>query len=204
MPFYRLIDVKEAKFCLSEIERSVGQNLTCFRVHDTGHYSHNAPSLTLVLAVEPGNPHLSPHIYGSIFNPRKWWRITTVSVNQIIFAEFLEHICNDIETNPVPGGYDLQCYFLWDNLSVHNTAIVENTLEIRPTNHSFVAIPRPPYQPKYAPIEYIFCEIACRLADMVEEHWTTRELRNAIIQCILHIGRNCKLNRTFRHCLETL
>ena len=130
VPFFRMIDVDEAKFCLSGIEKSTGRALTCFHVRDTGHYSRMAPSLTLILAVEPGNPNLPPHMYGSIYNPRKWWKITCDNVNQIIFADFLEMVCSDIETNPVPGGYDLERIFLWDNLAAHETAIVNNTIEI--------------------------------------------------------------------------
>ena len=202
VPIFRFIDVDEAKFCLQGCESHFGCSLTCVRVRDTGHYKRGAKGMTLILAVEAGNPTLLPHIYGSIQNPRKWWFITINNVNQIVFADFVDTICSDIETNPT-GNDDNERIFLWDNLSAHKTGLVTSTVELRPTRPQFrfTIVPRPPYQPKYAPVEYIFCEIGARLARMVKKNWTLMHLRNAIITCLIQIGRDCKLNRTFRHCL---
>ena len=200
----QFIDFDEAKFCLSGCESRYGKSQTCVRVRDTGHYKKGQQGMTLILAVEPGDPRLPPHVYGSIQNPRKWFMMTTNNVNQIVFADFVNSVLTDIEQNPVPGGFDSVKYLLWDNLSAHTTGLVTATVEIRPTRPEFVfsAIPRPPYQPKYAPVEYIFCEIGARLARMVQPDWTMLHLRNAIETCIIAIGRDCKLNRTFRHCLS--
>ena len=85
VPQYRLMDVDEAKFKLESCESKYGRFLKCIRVRDTGHYKKAASGLNLILAVEPGNLLLPPHVYGSIFNPRKWWIITKENVNQIVF-----------------------------------------------------------------------------------------------------------------------
>ena len=202
VPFYKMIDFDEARFCLSAVESSIGRAVKCVRVRDSGHYSRMSPGLTLILGIEPGNPFLPPHIYGSIYNPRKWWRITSRNVNQVVFADFLDEVCTDIETNPVQDGFDDSRLFLWDNLSAHQTGLITTTIELRPGPISFIAIPRPPYQPKYAPIEYAFCEISCLLSGMIRSDWGLIDLRNAMIDCIIRIGRDCKFNRTFRHCLD--
>ena len=201
IPLRRYIDVDEAGFTLTSCEPKYGKALSCVRVRDTAHYKKGQKGLTLVLAVEPGNPALPPHVYGSIHNPRKWWMITVNNVNQVVFADFIDSILTDIEQNPVAG--DEERILLWDNLSAHHTGLVTATVELRPTRpqFQFIIIPRPPYQPKYAPIEYIFCEIGGRLATMVQSNWTLLNLRMAIETCIVQIGRDCKLNRTFRHCL---
>ena len=204
IPFFRLIDIDEAKFCLSGIESKYGRSLTCVRVRDTAHYKRMSRGITLILAVEPGNPHLPAHIYGSIQNPRKWWQLTVDNVNQVVFADFVDVICTDIEQNPIPGNYDNERVLMWDNLSAHATGLVQQTVELRPTRpeQKFTIVPRPPYRPMFAPVEYMFCEVASRLSRMVKKNWTIVDLRCGIVDCLIDIGRNCKLNRTFRHCLD--
>ena len=93
---------------------------------------------------------------------------------------------------------------MWDNLSAHHTGLVTATVEMRASRpqFKFTIVARPPYQPKHAPIEYIFCEISTRLSTMIQPNWTLVDLRLAIAQCIVAIGRDCKLNRTFRHALR--
>ena len=202
VPIARMIDIDEAKFKLEACESKYGRAMKCIRVRDTGHYKKMARGLNLILAVEPGNPLLPAHIYGSIFNPRKWWVITSSNVDQIVFADFMDRVCSDIENNPVQGDEDR--YVLWDNLTAHMTGLVIATVEMRDSRpqHSFTVVPRPPYQPKYAPVEYIFCEISMRLQQLVRPNWTLIDLRMAIEQILVTIGRDCKLNRTFRHCLR--
>ena len=204
VPFFRLIDFDEAKFCLEGCESKYGHALTCVRVRDTGHYKKCARGINLILAVEPGNPMLPAHIYGSIQNPRRWWLLTTDNVNQINFSDFVDSVCTDIENHPVPGNFDNERYLMWDNLSAHLTGLLHATVEMRPTRpqQQFTIIPRPPYQPKYAPVEYVFCEIAMRLVQLVQPHWKLVHLRLAIQDILINVGRDCRLNRTFRHCLQ--
>ena len=128
--------------------------------------------------------------------------ISPETVNQFVFANFLESVLSDIEQDPVAGDDDR--IIMWDNLSAHHTGIVTVTVEMRPSRpqFTFTIVPRPPYQPKYAPVEYIFCEISTCLATMVQPDWTLLDLQMAIKQCLVQIGRDCKLNRTFRHALS--
>ena len=204
VPYFRIIDFDEAKFKLEACESRYGHAMTCIRVRDTAHYKRMSKGVNLILAIEPGNPNLPDHIYGSIQNPRRWWIITTENVNQVVFADFVDSVCSDIETNPLPGGYDSEKYFMWDNLSAHQTGLLNATVEMRPTrpNQQFTIIPRPPYQPKYAPVEYAFCEIAMRLQHLVRPNWRVMDLHLAIRNIVITIGRDCKFNRTFRHCLQ--
>ena len=201
-PLSQAIDIDEAGFTLESCESKYGKSLTCHRVRDTGHYKKGQKRLNLILAVEPRNPLLPPEIYGSIQNPHKWWVMTSETVNQYIFSNFLETLLSDIEQNPVAGDHDR--VILWDNLSAHHTGIVTATVELRASRpqFKFTIVPRPPYQPKHAPVEYIFCEISSRLSTMVQPNWTILDLRVAIDECLVAVGRNCKLNRTFRHALS--
>ena len=118
----------------------------------------------------------------------------------------MEYVLSDIEENPVPGDFDNERYIMWDNLSSHLTGLVTSTVELRPSRpqYSFTIVPRPPYQPKYAPVEYMFCEVAMRLTYLVKPNWTLLNLRMAIESSLIQIGRDCKLNRTFTHCLQNI
>ena len=154
------------------------------------------------MTVEPGNANLPAHMLGSLENPRKWWHITSESVDQGIFSEYIEYVASDIEQNPLPLGMDSRKIFLWDNLSVHGTALVNSTLELRPSRatHRFISMPRPPYQPKVAPIEYMFGKISSILARKCARNWGIVELYNEIHNACMCVGLEGNLNRTFAHC----
>ena len=154
------------------------------------------------MTVEPGCPYLPPSVRGSISNPRKWWKITTNTTNQVTFSAYINTVLTDIEENPLPNGYDNKKYLMWDNLSAHLTPLVAATFELRPRGDEFEFIPirRPPYQPKYAPIEYIFGQISCMLSQKCERDWDLDRLIQELHNCCVEVGRNGALDRTFRHC----
>ena len=131
-------------------------------MHNIGHYSRSGRNyFSLLMTVEPGNRNLPDHVNGSITNPRKWWRIIQGSCDQFIFAEYMDYVCHSIEESLLPNNFDSQKYFMWDNLSVHQTDLVLSTVELCPTryDYQFCVVCCPPYCPKMAPIEYIFNEI---------------------------------------------
>ena len=164
---FRLIDSDEASFSLVKIETKKGWAFKTQRVRDPGNYTRGTcGTVNLIMSVEPGNPYLPPHIRGSIQNPRKWWQINTVSTNQYVFSKYCDYILSSIEDDPLPNGYDNQRFLMWDNLSAHQTPMVSTMVQLRPSRDefSFTPIRRPPYQPKHAPIEFIFGQIAMRLS----------------------------------------
>jgi transposase len=198
IPRYRFLDIDEAGFCLKSLKTNYGWAPKPVRVREIHHYSRHTEKLNLILAIEPGNPRIAPHERGSIQNPRKWWQITDRSVDQFVFADFINDICNDIERNPTES--DDERVFLWDNLSAHLTPVVTNTLEHRPSRHNFYSIARPAYQPKWAPIEYVFCQISNDLTSKVLAGWDTDTLREELHNLLLHLGDDYVFNRTFAHC----
>jgi transposase len=197
---YRLIDIDEAKFTLKDIESRYGWSKTAVRVRTVGHYARCMSKVNLILAIEPGNPALPAHERGSIQNPRKWFTLTEDNVDQFIFADFIEHLCSDIEAHPTIS--DDERIFMWDNLSVHKTALVSNTLQNRESRdrHLFYPLARPPYQPKWAPIEYVFCQIAEELSNRVEAEWNEDSLRHALRTIVMGLGCDYVFNKTFAHC----
>ena len=197
VPRHKLIDIDEASFHLKKIEKSAYSSC---RVRNTANYKRGGRSINLLLAVEPGDPNLAQNILGSINHPRVWYKIVDGNVDQFVYAEFIDEICSDIEQNPLPE--DNERIFLWDNLALHGTAFVSYTLEMRPLRNQFrfLAIPRPPYQPKFAPIEYVFCQISNELAKMTNDDDTMMDLQQNITNLCTIIGMGGSMDRTFRHC----
>ena len=132
--------------------------------------------------------------------PRRWVHITGESVNQIIFGDFIETILSDIEQHPVPGQSDNERCLIWDNLAVHKTAYVTHIICDRVTNNNFYSVDRPPYRPKIAPIEYIFCELAGELSRRCTRDWNVDDMRANIYNIMTNLGTNGRFCNTFVHC----
>jgi hypothetical protein len=60
-------------------------------------------SLTVLLAIERGDPRLPANVDGSTQRPRRWIRVTRLAGISafVTFADFCDYICSDIETNTV-------------------------------------------------------------------------------------------------------
>ena len=68
-----------------------------------GHYTKDT-KLTIMLAVEPGDPQLQPEIRGSVQNPRRWLQILEkAGISKLDANDYLNYICDDLNTN-VPLG----------------------------------------------------------------------------------------------------
>ena len=96
-------------------------------------------------------------------------------------------------------GYDTDQFrvFLWDNLNSHLSHLVTQTVEGRDGPCQFTIVPRPPYQPKYGPIEYVICDLAGSLTYDADRDWNTNNLEQQIQNKfpLLH-----GFDNTFDHC----
>ena len=120
--------------------------------------------------------------------------------DQVTFSNFCDMICRSLEDFPAPGGIDNDRIFMWDNLRSHTTALVYQTVEGRPTPNLFQIVRRPPYQPKYAPIEYIICQLTTELSRVITVQDNTETMTMKIEQIASHVGRDGKANNTFENC----
>lgn len=196
-----LIDFDECGIEISRLNRGTGLASVGVRVRRPGHYER-VEKLTLICAVEPGDPTIPPGQDGSVENPRRWFRINhQAGTTAFEFADFCNEVCTDIETNPA-GDVDRDRVFLWDNLSSHLSPIVIQTVEGRPTrpHNRFRIVQRPPYRPWLGPIEVIFCELACELIRRIQDDWDLNTLEQEIRNVLSTIGRDGKFNKTFAHC----
>jgi hypothetical protein len=157
-----LIDVDECSVTLESVEDKYGRAHPTARVRKLGHYTRGV-RVNVLMAVEAGDPRLPPLVDGSTMKPRRWVSVTEDNCTAFVYADFIDSICRDLEVSPAPGDIDDYRIFMWDNLTAHHAPIVAQLVEGRPTANRFDIVPRPPYQPKYGPIEYVFCELAATL-----------------------------------------
>ena len=151
----------------------------------SGHYSKNT-KLTVLLGVEPGDPALAPGIRGSTANPRRWLRILMQGgTSTFEFNGFVDMICQDLVAYQPPGGpADQMRIFLWDNLSAHCAPLIHQTVE---GNYNHMIIRRPPYKPRDAPIEYVFCQMIQGLQRRTFEVENIPELMMAIQNVVMNL-----------------
>ena len=195
-----LLDIDETGFYIKSVSTKYGRGHTTSRVRYPAHYTRAEPKLNVILAIEPGDPTLPAGVVGSSDRPRRWVRITQDNVDNYVFGDFIDEILTSIENHPVRNGYDQDRCILWDNLSLHKTPHVTNVIRGRDSQNNFFSVDRPPYQPKIAPIEYIFCELAAELTRRCVREWTIDTLRTNIYDVLSKIGYGGKFYSTFVHC----
>ena len=150
----------------------------------------------MILAIEPGDPRLPPHIHGSIQRPRRWLRINIIAgTSAVEFNDFLIEILDDLDNNPLPGVPPEGKVFLWDNLRSHLTPMIYNTVAVRAAGHTIN--PRPPYRPWVGPIEFIFCQLADRLRQRCH---LIHSIPDLVHQIQIVVPELTGFDNTFAHC----
>ena len=84
---------------------------------------------------------------------------------------------------------------MWDNLASHLTPLIYNTVAAQQAGHRIN--PRPPYRPWVAPIEFIFCQLACRIRQRMYRIHNTVDLIHKIHIIIAELSG---FDATFGHC----
>jgi hypothetical protein len=196
VPRRKLIDVDEFGITMEKCNCTGGLAPRVFRVRKDGYYYFGA-KITVLFAIEPGDPRLPPHLRGSVQRPRRWIRCiqgcgTTIN----IFRDFCDHICTEIEQYGVEGTDDHRI-FIWDKLAAHHSAYVHQTVTGREVPRRFSIIARRQYHPKYGSIAYKICKVTSILRKRKEPHWTMQTLENEIYQAAASIET---FDSTFVHC----
>jgi len=142
LPLRILIDIDETGFYLKDLGLNYGRGTIYHRVRIPRHYTRKELKVNVTLAIEAGDPRLAPNLDGSVQDPRRWLKLTMENVDQFVVGDYCE------ETNPVQSGNDDDRIIMWDNLCVHNTAYVTNTIEERASPNTFTTINRPAICPK--------------------------------------------------------
>lgn len=199
-PRRKFIDMDEFGVTLERLNRGTGRAHVSLGVQKPGHYTRNM-KLTVLVAIEPGDDRIPDGTRGSRSEPCRWIRVVqNTGTTALVFAKFCEYVCNDVETNLVQGDLDTSRVLLWDNLASHHSPVVVDTVENRAGACTFSIIPRPPYQPKYGPIEYKICDTIATTRRIAQANWTTDDVEQAIASTFGSIGRgDYNFDNTFDH-----
>ena len=156
-----LIDIDECSFCVGDSNQTYGHAVKGLRVRKVGNYGRGSAKLTLILAVEAGDPDLESCQLGSITKPRIWYHLSPdKGTSTVGYVDFLKHsLMNKFEAN------ERQRTIMHDNLSSHKADEVVDTIY----DHGHRVICRVPYRPNEAPIEFVFDMVACE----VRRRWAT-------------------------------
>lgn len=202
----KLIDMDEFGVAIQDCNRSPGFSHRSLRIRKPGHYCRDT-KITVIMAIEPGNPELPAHVDGSVENPRRRIRVRPYSgTTAADFASFCDQVCSELEQYPAslagqPGFQpDMDRVFMWDNLRSHLSPLVYQTVEGRKSPNRFRIVRRPPYQPKYGPIEYCFAEMEAMLSREVKATDDTNSLMALIQSVASRVGRQGNFKRTFEYC----
>lgn len=172
IPIGQLIDIDESGFNLQSTNRSYGKAFRGVRVIDRGNYSRTA-QWNLILAICGDGDF-------------KFGKISTNTTDTIVFYEYIQGVLSNLPPNR-------QFYFLWDNLSVHNSPNISNLIH----SYGHSVIPRPPYSPEYAPIELVF---NCIDNKLMEDHFFV-DSNNEFVQNLQTIvGGLHNFEAYFHHC----
>jgi hypothetical protein len=87
-----LIDVDEFGVTLEKCNRTGGWVVKVLRVRKDGDYHHGI-KMTVIFAIEPGDPALPPNVRGSLEHPRRWMRCLRATGTTInIFHDFCDYV----------------------------------------------------------------------------------------------------------------
>ena len=93
----KLIDVDEFAVEHKKLNRTKGWGVSCYRVRTVGNYTKET-KLTVILAIEAGDPRLDDDLEGNIVRPRRWIKICRLGgTDAQAFAAFCDEMCGLIE-----------------------------------------------------------------------------------------------------------
>ena len=148
--------------------------------------------MTVILAVESGDPAIPNGDIGSVSNPRVWARVTEEpGTTAIAYREFVEHVLNTYDAVANPA---LRRTLIHDNLSAHRAPEVYEA--VRERGHCVVC--RPPYRPQDGPVEYAINQVCVQL----DKHWSEcvdLESMKTVVEEIID-GKITNMDETFVHC----
>jgi hypothetical protein len=103
IPRRLLIDADEFGLHLNDANRKYGSTPQGLHIRKPENYDRGTFKLTVILAIEAGDPEIPDGVIGSVTNPRVWARVTTkAGTSAMAYRLFVEHVLNmyDVVANP--------------------------------------------------------------------------------------------------------
>ena len=133
-----LIDANEFGLHLNDANGKCSSSPWGLHIRKPGNYDRGTFKLTIILAVEAGDPGIPDGVIGLVTNPRVWARVTTeAGTSAMAYCLFVEHVLNmyNVVANPA-----LQRTLIHVNLTLHKAPEVYEA--VRERGHHVVC--RPP------------------------------------------------------------
>jgi hypothetical protein len=186
-----MVDIDEFGLHLNAANRKFGLSPVGLKIRKPGNYDRGTFKLTIILAVETGDPAVAAGLPGSLARPRVWARISTeAGTSAEVYAAFVERVltaCNI--TNP-----GVRRTVIHDNLTSHRAPEVYEA--VRLAGHRVVC--QPPYRPQDRPVEYAINQVCQRLVQRWSEIQDLATMQLVLEQIIDNDINNMK--DTFLHC----
>jgi hypothetical protein len=192
IPRRLLIDADEFGLHLNDANRKYGSAPRGLQIRKPGNYDRGTFKLTVILAVETGDPAIPNGDIGSVSNPRVWARVTEEpGTTAVAYREFVEHVLNTYDAVANPA---LRRTLIHDNLSAHKAPEVYEA--VRERGHRVVC--RPPYRPQDGPVEYAINQVCVQLDKRWSECVDLESMKTVVEEII--DGKITNMDETFVHC----
>jgi len=191
-PRRKLIDADEFGLHLNAANRKYGSSPRSLMIRKPGNYDRGTFKLTIILAVEMGDPDIRDGDIGSVSNPRVWARVTTEpGTSAEAYRVFVEHVLNTYDAIENPA---LRRTLIHDNLTSHRAPEVYEA--VRERGHRVIC--RPPYRPQDGPVEYAINQVCVNLVKCWSEVEDLETMKTIVEEII---DNNIKsIDETFLHC----
>ena len=174
----RIIDADEFGVHLNAANQKYGSSPIGLKIRKPGNYDRGTFKLTVILAVEPGDPAIQAGLIGSVENARVWARITTEpGTTAVAYRVFIQSVLNTYNAINNPAE---QRTLIHDNLTAHKAPEVYEAVRVR--GHRVVC--RPPYRPQDGPVEFAINQVCACLTKRWSEVHNLVDMRRVIQEII--------------------
>ncbi len=119
--------------------------------------------MTIILAVEAGDPAVANGLVGSLTMPRVWARISDEAGT--ITEAYVDFICHVMDTYDTVADPTLRQMITHNNLTLHTLPEVYEAVRL----WSHCVICRPPYQFQDGPVKFAINQVCLRLEKCGQE-----------------------------------
>ena len=190
-PRQHIIDADEFGLHLNAANSKYGSAPRGMRIRKPGNCDRGSFKLTIILAVEAGDPAIAPGLPGSLTKPRVWARISEEpGTTSAAYCSFVSRVLDTYNANSNPALHKL---LIHNNLSSHKSVEVLEAVRRRGR-----VVCRPPYRPQDRPVEFAINQVCCQLV----KRWSKvsdLQMMQTVIQHIINTEIN-GMDATFLKC----
>ena len=158
VPRRTMVDIDKFGLHLNAANKKYGSSPRGLEIRKPGNYDRGNFKLTVLLAVETGDPTIPAGEIGSVSYPCVWGRVNAVAgTSAEAYRTFVEHVLDTYDAINDPAQ---RRTLIHDNLSSHMAPEVYKA--VRVWGHRVVC--RPPYRPQDGPGEFAINQVCCGLA----------------------------------------